>query len=421
MRKKTYAVKIGNIKIGGANPVAIQSMTNTDTADVSGTFQQIKELFEAGSELVRVTVNDQDAALAVPRIKEEMLKNGIEIPLIGDFHFNGHILLTKFADCAKALDKYRINPGNVGSAESHEYNFGLMIETALKYDKPVRIGVNWGSLDKKVLARLMDENREGGLRLYEPIGSGRGPSTDKEVLIEALVASALESAQLAEKLGMSADKLVLSVKTSEVQDVVTAYTKLAERCDYALHLGLTEAGMGMKGLIASSAALAILLQNGIGDTIRISLTPEPGAKRAKEVEACKLLLQTMGLRQFQPLITSCPGCGRTSSTYFMELTKRVNDYIAARMPDWQKNYRGVENLRIAVMGCVVNGPGESAYADIGIMLPGNNEGKSALLYIDGKCAQTLSGEDIAGQFIEILERYVGEKFKRQKSKSKTVT
>ncbi len=396
----SYLTQIGSLTIGGGHPIAIQSMTNTDTADVESTFGQIQALVQAGSELVRITVNTVEAAKAVVPIKNKMLKQAVYAPLIGDFHYNGHILLQKFPDMAQALDKYRINPGNVGAGKAHEYNFALMIEIALKYDKPVRIGVNWGSLDQELLTRLMNENAYSG-----------SPKTDKEVLLEAIVQSALESAVMAEKLGLSANRIILSVKTSEVQDVIKAYEMLAQRCSYALHLGLTEAGMGMKGIVASAAALAVLLQQGIGDTIRISLTPEPGASRTQEVEACKLLLQTMGLRQFQPLVTSCPGCGRTENTYFMELTKAVNQYIQNRMPVWKKNYAGIEKLKIAVMGCVVNGPGESAYADIGIMLPGKSEKPVALVYMNGHRQMTLEGEYIEKRFLEILEEFVESKYK----------
>lgn len=385
-RRKSQKVIIGNIEIGSGTPVAIQSMTNTDTSDVAATVAQAIELIDAGSELVRVTVNNEEAAKAIPNIKEALLKKNYDAPLIGDFHYNGHLLLTKFPECARALDKYRINPGNVGRG------FEIMIECALKNNKPVRIGVNWGSVDRGLLTKMMDENAQQ-----------KNPKSDQEVLLETLVQSALESAKHAERLGMAADKIVLSVKTSDVQHVIQAYQMLAERCDYALHLGLTEAGMGMKGLIASSAALGVLLQHGIGDTIRISLTPAPGESRTREVEACQLLLQSIGLRQFRPIVTSCPGCGRTGSDLFQHLTSEVNDYIRQKMPEWKRQHRGVENLKVAVMGCVVNGPGESRHADIALSLPGKSEEPMATVFVKGKLFKTLRGGDLGKEFLKILE------------------
>jgi len=402
MRHQTHNVQIGSVTIGGTNPVRIQSMTNTPTADVDSTYAQIVELIQAGSELVRVTVNDHEAAKAIPLLKAKMLKNGFNQPLVGDFHYNGHTLLSNHPECAQSLDKYRINPGNVGTKDAHDYNFRTMVEIAIKNNKPVRIGVNWGSLDQELFTKLMDENAKQ-----------KDPNSDKEVLYEAMVQSALNSAELAEKTGLPANKIVLSVKMSDVQDVVKVYEILASRSHYALHVGLTEAGMGAKGLIASSAALAILLQQGIGDTIRISLTPEPGAKRAKEVEACQLLLQTMGIRNFRPLVSSCPGCGRTSSTFYQTLAKKVNDHISQKMPEWSAQYSGIENLKIAVMGCIVNGPGESKHADIGISLPGKTEEPIAPVYIKGRQHQVLKGENIPTDFIQILEDYIQKNFSKK--------
>lgn len=401
-RRKSQKVLIGKIEIGSGAPVAIQSMTNTDTSDVTATVAQVIELIDAGSELVRVTVNNEEAAKAIPKIKEVLLKKSYDVPLIGDFHYNGHLLLTKFPECARALDKYRMNPGNVGSG------FEMMIECALKNEKPVRIGVNWGSVDRALLTKMMDENaKQKNLELRRDAGmKNMRPKSDQEVLLETLVQSALESAKQAERLGMSANKIVLSVKTSDVQHVIQAYKMLAERCDYALHLGLTEAGMGIKGLIASSAALGVLLQKGIGDTIRISLTPAPGESRTREVEACQVLLQSMGLRQFRPTVTSCPGCGRTGSDLFQHLTSEVNDYIRQKMPEWKQHHRGIENLKVAVMGCVVNGPGESRHADIALSLPGKSEEPMATVFVRGKLFQTIRGNDIGHQFIQILEKFI---------------
>ncbi len=400
-RRKTVEVKVGNVKIGGKNPVVIQSMTSTPTADVEQTFLQIVELIRAGSELVRITVNDLEAAKAVPLIKEKLLKNGYKTPIIGDFHYNGHTLLTMHPACAQALDKYRINPGNVGLKEAHEYNFRTMIEIALKYDKPVRIGVNWGSLDQELFTRLMDKN-----------GKLKNPKDDRAVLYEAMVQSALKSANEAQKIGLPSNKIILSVKMSIVQDMVHVYEMLSSRCDYPLHLGLTEAGSGAKGIVSSTAALSLLLQQGIGDTIRVSLTPEPGTARAREVEVSQLILQSLGIRNFRPMVTSCPGCGRTSSTYFQDLAKQVNDHITKLMPTWKKLYPGVEGLNIAVMGCIVNGPGESRHADIGISLPGKTEQPVAPVYIEGKQFTVLKGQNIPEEFLKILEEYVQNRFKK---------
>jgi (E)-4-hydroxy-3-methylbut-2-enyl-diphosphate synthase len=386
--RKSQKVSIGKVNIGGGESIVIQSMTNTDTGDIAPTVTQIIELSNAGSELVRITVNNEEAARAVPRIREELLKRGCDTPLIGDFHYNGHLLLKKFPECARTLDKYRINPGN-------EYDFDSMIECALRTGKPVRIGANWGSLDRALLTKMMDENAKS-----------RSPKSDQEVSIQTLVESARSSAKRAEKLGMPSNRMVLSVKTSEVQAVIQAYEALAKQCDYALHLGLTEAGMGIKGVIASSAALAVLLQKGIGDTIRISLTPAPGEPRTREVEACQLLLQTMGLRQFRPLVTSCPGCGRTGSELFQHLTEEVNEYIAERIPVWKRDRRGVENLKVAIMGCVVNGPGEARHADIALSLPGKSEEPMASVFVKGKLFKTLRSGNIGKQFVEILEEFV---------------
>jgi len=396
---KTGEVQIGNIKLGGENPVVIQSMTNTDTADVDSTYTQIIELIEAGSEMVRITVNSAEAAKAVPKIKERLLNNGHNQPLIGDFHYNGHILLTNHPECAKALDKYRINPGNVGLKEAHDYNFRTMVETAIKYNKPVRIGVNWGSLDQELFTKLMDENAKSA-----------NPKTDKEVLYEAMVQSTLNSAAQAEEIGLPKNKIVISAKMSDVQDVIQVNKMLAERSDYVIHLGLTEAGMGSKGVVASSAALAVLLQQGIGDTIRVSITPEPKTSRTKEVEICQQILQSMGIRQFKPQVTSCPGCGRTNSDFYQKLAQQVNNHITKKMPEWSQKHPGVESLKIAVMGCVVNGPGESKHADIGISLPGKTEKPIAPVYIEGQLHKTLEGQNIPQEFIEILEKYISNKF-----------
>ncbi len=385
--------------IGGGHPVVVQSMTNTDTADALGTAIQVKELTQAGSELVRITVNSPEAAQAVPYIREKLDQMGIATPLVGDFHYNGHRLLTEYPDCAQALSKYRINPGNVGSGSTRDDKFAQMIEIAAKNDKAVRIGVNWGSLDQKVLARIMDENHARAT-----------PWTAQQVMVEALITSALESAHAAEQIGLGADKIVISCKVSAVQDLIAVYQSLAQRCDYALHLGLTEAGMGSKGIVASTAALSVLLQQGIGDTIRISLTPEPHGKREKEVIVAQEILQTMGLRQFTPMVVACPGCGRTTSTFFQELADSIQTYLRAQMPIWKDVYPGVESMTVAVMGCVVNGPGESKHANIGISLPGTGETPVAPVYVDGERTVTLKGDGIATEFQAIVEAYVKEKY-----------
>lgn len=398
-RRSTETISINTIKMGEKHPVVIQSMTSTPTADIEATIKQIKELEDAGSELVRLTVNDFEAMEAIPEIAETLRQDGYKAPLIGDFHYNGHVLLSKYPESAHYLDKYRINPGNVGKKDKHDSNFSQMIEIALKNDKPVRIGVNGGSLDQELLTELMTQNAKLS-----------HPATAQEVFAEAMIQSALRSADFAMKMGMPKNKLVLSVKMSDVQHMVDVYQKLASRCDYALHLGLTEAGSSMKGVAASSAALAILLQQGIGDTIRISLTPEPGKSRAEEVNACKLLLQSMGLRYFMPMVTSCPGCGRTNSDKFIYLAQDVTQYIEENMPVWKKQYPGVETLTIAVMGCVVNGPGESKQADIGISLPGSSEAPSIPVYQDGDLLTVLKGDQIKEQFIEILNTYIKKRF-----------
>jgi (E)-4-hydroxy-3-methylbut-2-enyl-diphosphate synthase len=394
------AVRIGNVTVGGTNPIVVQSMTNTDTADVAGTAKQVAELARAGSELVRVTVNTPEAAAAVPRIRERLDMMGVGVPLIGDFHYNGHQLLEREPSCAEALAKYRINPGNVGFGRKRDAQFATIVEFALKYAKPVRIGANWGSLDQSMVAALMDENHARA----EPWDASR-------VAREALIRSALDSAARAEELGLARDRIILSCKVSGVQELIAVYRDLASRCDYALHLGLTEAGMGSKGIVASSAALAVLLQEGIGDTIRISLTPEPGESRTREVIVAQELLQTMGLRSFTPLVTACPGCGRTTSTLFQELAKKVQDHVRAKMPEWRMKYDGVENLTLAVMGCVVNGPGESRHADIGISLPGTGEAPAAPVFIDGEKAVTLRGENIAEEFVGLVEDYVARRYR----------
>ncbi|CAM1628252.1 4-hydroxy-3-methylbut-2-en-1-yl diphosphate synthase [Bartonella apis] len=399
-RRKSVAVNVGGVMVGGNNPVVVQSMTNTDTADVDATVAQVAALAKAGSELVRITVDRDESAAAVPRIRERLDKLGIGVPLIGDFHYIGHKLLAEFPDCAKALAKYRINPGNVGFREKRDKQFSEIIEFAIRYDKPVRIGVNWGSLDQELLTRLMDENAEKG-----------GPLSTDEVMHEAVVQSALISAHLAEEIGLGRDKIILSSKVSQVQDLVAVYTMLAERCDYALHLGLTEAGMGTKGIVASSAALGILLEQGIGDTIRISLTPEPGGDRRREVQVAEELLQVMGFRQFIPTVAACPGCGRTTSTVFQELAQKIQGDIRKNMPVWRKKYPGVEALNVAVMGCIVNGPGESKHADIGISLPGTGEMPAAPVFIEGKKVKTLRGANIAAEFEQMVAEYIEERFK----------
>lgn len=394
-RRHSRRVLVGGVAIGGGAPVVVQSMTNTDTADAAATAQQVAELARAGSELVRITVNSADAARAVPEVRERLERMGVQVPLIGDFHFNGHKLLTQFPECAQVLAKYRINPGNVGQGEKRDTQFATLIELACKYQKPVRIGVNWGSLDQELLARLMDENAK---RLE--------PREAKAVMFEALISSALDSARRAEALGLAHDAIVLSCKMSGVQDLINVYRQLAARCDYALHLGLTEAGMGSKGIVASTAALAVLLQEGIGDTIRISLTPEPGGDRTKEVLVAQELLQTLGMRAFTPMVTACPGCGRTTSTTFQELAASIQQYVRGKMPEWQLSHPGVENMTLAVMGCVVNGPGESKHANIGISLPGTGELPVAPVYVDGQKTVTLRGHRIAEEFQQIVDDYV---------------
>lgn len=401
-RRKSIPVKVGSVTVGGDAPIVVQSMTNTDTADADGTADQIEALHRAGSEIVRITVDREEAAQAVPYIKEKLLARGVEVPIVGDFHYIGHKLLTKYPACAEALDKYRINPGNVGFREKRDTQFSSMIETALEYDRPVRIGVNWGSLDQELLAHMMDEN-----------GKLANPAAASDVMHEALVVSAIENAKRAEDLGMGADKIILSCKVSEVQSLITVYTEMAKRGDYCLHLGLTEAGMGSKGIVASTAALAVLLQQGIGDTIRISLTPEPGGDRTEEVIVAQQILQTMGFRAFMPLVTSCPGCGRTTSTVFQDLAGKIQGYVRNRMPEWREDYVGVEEMQLAVMGCIVNGPGESKHADIGISLPGTGEAPSAPVFIDGEKRMTLRGEGLAEQFQQIVEDYVAQKYEKR--------
>jgi (E)-4-hydroxy-3-methylbut-2-enyl-diphosphate synthase len=394
-RRKSHAVMVGHVQVGGGAPIVVQSMTNTDTADIEGTARQTAELARAGSELVRITVDRDEAARAVPHIRDRLDRMGVSVPLVGDFHYNGHTLLNDHPACAEALAKYRINPGNVGFKEKKDRNFSSMIETALKFCRPVRIGVNWGSLDQALLTRLMDENHLSA----DPIDA-------RAVMHEAVVQSGILSAARAEELGMPANQIVISAKCSEVQDLIAVYRLLATRSEHALHLGLTEAGMGSKGIVASTAALGVLLQEGIGDTIRISLTPEPGGDRTREVLVAQEILQTMGLRAFAPMVIACPGCGRTTSTVFQELAQDIQFYVRDRMGDWRKEYPGFENLSLAVMGCIVNGPGESKHADIGISLPGTGELPSAPVYIDGRKTTTLRGENISQQFKDIVENYV---------------
>jgi (E)-4-hydroxy-3-methylbut-2-enyl-diphosphate synthase len=405
-RRKSRQVRVGRIAIGGGAPVVVQSMTNTDTADAEATTRQALELWRAGSELVRITVDSPAAAAQVARIRGQLDNLGCDVPLVGDFHFNGHKLLAQYPECAQALSKYRINPGNVGKGAKRDEQFAVMIETALKYGKPVRIGVNWGSLDPELLARMMDENGRG----IGKDGARAVTQSADEVLREALIVSGLESAAQAEKLGLPADQIVISCKVSGVQDLILVYRELARRCGYALHLGLTEAGMGTKGIVASSAAMAVLLQEGIGDTIRVSLTPDPGGDRTREVTVAQELLQTMGLRSFAPLVAACPGCGRTTSTYFQELAQSIQEFLRTQMQAWKQSYPGVEEMKVAVMGCVVNGPGESKHADIGISLPGTNEVPVAPVYVDGEKTVTLKGGRIAEEFQAIVERYVRENY-----------
>ena len=398
-RRDSVAVDVGGVSIGGGGPIVVQSMTNTDTADVDSTVAQVAALHRAGSEIVRITVDRDESAAAVPKIRERLLRLGHDVPLIGDFHYIGHKLLADHPACSEALAKYRINPGNVGFREKKDKQFAQIIETAIHHDKPVRIGVNWGSLDQALLTRLMDENHDRG-----------GPLSAQEVLREAIVQSALLSAELAEEIGLSRDKIILSAKVSQVQDLIAVYTELAKRSNYALHLGLTEAGMGSKGIVASSAALAIVMQQGIGDTIRISLTPEPGGDRTREVQVAQELLQVMGFRQFVPIVAACPGCGRTTSTVFQELAQKIQDDIRRNMPQWREKYPGVEQLNVAVMGCIVNGPGESKHADIGISLPGTGETPAAPVFVDGRKARTLRGDNIAAEFEQMVIDYVEERF-----------
>jgi len=403
-RRKSRSVKVGSVTIGGNSPVVVQSMTNTDTADIEGSVAQIASLARAGSEIVRVTVNNDESAAAVPHIRERLEARGIHVPLVGDFHFNGHKLLKAHPACAEALAKLRINPGNVGRGSKRDPQFAEMIEVACRYDKPVRIGVNWGSLDQDLLTRMMDEN-----------SSRSEPWPAIEVMREAIVVSALDSAKRAEELGLAGDKIVISAKVSGVQDLIAVYGNLAGRCDYPLHLGLTEAGMGSKGIVSSTAGIGVLLQRGIGDTIRVSLTPEPGGDRTQEVIVAQEILQTMGLRSFTPMVIACPGCGRTTSTYFQELAQKIQGHIRHRMPEWRKRHTGVEEMTVAVMGCVVNGPGESKHANIGISLPGTGEHPVAPVYEDGEKTVTLKGERIAEEFQDLVERYIERTFERKQA------
>jgi (E)-4-hydroxy-3-methylbut-2-enyl-diphosphate synthase len=395
VRRKSVAVNVGGVKVGGANPIVVQSMTNTDTADVPSTVNQTMALANAGSELVRVTVNTDEAARAVPKIVETLYKFGVRVPIVGDFHYNGHLLLKKYPDCAKALSKYRINPGNVNIGKKHDDNFRTMIEAAVEYDRPVRIGVNWGSLDGALLTRMMDENN----LLAEPLDA-------RTVTLNAIVVSALESAAAAERHGLGRDKIILSAKVSGVQDLIDVYRMLAAKCDYALHLGLTEAGLGAKGIVATTAALGVLLQEGIGDTIRASLTPLPNGDRTEEVIVSQQILQSLELRSFTPQVTACPGCGRTTSTFFQDMADQIQTYLRTQMPVWKQRYTGVEEMKVAVMGCIVNGPGESKHSNIGISLPGTFEEPVAPVYVDGKLSTTLRGDAIVAEFIELLNGYV---------------
>jgi (E)-4-hydroxy-3-methylbut-2-enyl-diphosphate synthase len=405
-RRSSVQVSIASVRVGGNAPIVVQSMTNTDTADIEGTAQQVKALARAGSELVRLTVNTSEAAAAVAPIRDRLAQMGVNVPLIGDFHFNGHKLLREHPSCAEALAKYRINPGNVGRGSKRDPQFVEMIETACRYEKPVRIGVNWGSLDQDLLTRMMDEN------------SARAePLTAQEVMRNAVVSSAVESAQRAEEIGMRHDRIILSAKVSGVQDLIAIYTALAARCEYPLHLGLTEAGMGSKGIVASTAGMSVLLQQGIGDTIRVSLTPEPNGDRTNEVIVAQEILQTMGLRSFTPMVVACPGCGRTTSTFFQELAQQIQSHIRHRMPQWRREYEGVEDMTVAVMGCVVNGPGESKHANIGISLPGTGERPIAPVYEDGEKSVTLKGDRIAEEFQDLVEKYVARSFVRRDSQS----
>ncbi len=398
-RRQSVTVKVGNVRVGSSAPVVVQSMTNTDTADVRGTIQQVAALASAGSELVRVTVNNDAAAAALPAIVEGLAKLGIDVPIVGDFHYNGHLLLKKYPECARALAKYRINPGNVSIGRKDDDNFRTMIECAVENQKPVRIGVNWGSLDQALLTRMMDENSKRAQ-----------PAEARDVMIEAMLVSAIESARAAERYGLRRDQIILSAKVSGVRDLIEVYELMAARCDYALHLGLTEAGMSMKGMVASTAGLAPLLLKGIGDTIRVSLTPKPGGDRTEEVQVAQQILQSLGIRSFAPQVTACPGCGRTSSTYFQELTQDIQAYVRDSMPIWRERYPGVEELKLAVMGCVVNGPGESKHANIGISLPGTFEDPKAPVYVDGRLMTTLRGDNIVNEFKKILDEYVAARY-----------
>ncbi len=398
-RRQTYAAKVGNVTVGGGAPVVVQSMTNTDTADIAATVAQVKELALAGSEIVRITVNNDAAAEAVPAIVAQLRKDHFDVPIVGDFHYNGHRLLKTYPDMAASLDKYRINPGNVGYKDKRDPQFSEMIEAAIHYNKPVRIGVNWGSLDQQMLARVMDENVAAG-----------SPKSNQEIMREALVRSCLESAQMAEALGMPSEKILLSAKVSKVQELVAVYRELAARCRYPLHLGLTEAGLGVKGIAATTAALSILLQEGIGDTIRASLTPEPGGDRTLEVRLCREILQSLGLRSFAPQVTACPGCGRTTSTYFQSLAQQIDSFLQAQMPVWKTKYPKAAEMEVAVMGCIVNGPGESKHANIGISLPGTGESPIAPVYVDGEKVATLRGDNIAAEFQQMVQDYVERKY-----------
>lgn len=397
-------MNVGDVIVGGDAPVVVQSMTNTDTADAASTTEQIAQLARAGSELVRITVDREESAQAVPHIRDGLAKMGVDVPIVGDFHYNGHTLLTKYPACAEALAKYRINPGNVGFREKRDVQFSTMVEVAIKYDKPVRIGVNWGSLDQELLTHLMDENANSAT-----------PKEATEITREAMIQSALLSAQRAEDIGLGADHIIISCKVSDVQDLIAVYADIADRCSYALHLGLTEAGMGSKGIVASTAGMAVLLQQGIGDTIRVSLTPEPGGDRSREVIVAQEMLQTMGLRSFLPLVTACPGCGRTTSTVFQSLASKIQTHIRENMPQWRDTYVGVEEMNVAVMGCIVNGPGESKHADIGISLPGTGEEPAAPVFIDGAKAMTLRGAGIAEEFQQLVDSYIDSHYEKRAS------
>jgi (E)-4-hydroxy-3-methylbut-2-enyl-diphosphate synthase len=409
-RRKTVAVQVGSVNVGGDNPIVVQSMTNTDTADVLATVNQVMALAQAGSELVRITVNTDDAARAVPKIVETLDKFGVRVPIVGDFHYNGHLLLRKYPDCARALAKYRINPGNVNIGKKHDDNFRTMIEAAIEFDRPVRIGVNWGSLDGALLTRMMDQNNQ----LADPLDA-------RSVTLNAIVVSALESAAAAERYGLARNRIILSAKVSGVQDLITVYRDLAARCDYALHLGLTEAGMGAKGIVASTAGLSVLLQEGIGDTIRVSLTPAPNGDRTEEVIVSQQILQSLELRSFTPQVAACPGCGRTTSTFFQEMAEQIQGYLRKQMPVWREQHPGVEEMKVAVMGCVVNGPGESKHANIGISLPGTFEEPVAPVYVDGRLVTTLRGDGIVDTFIGMMNDYVARTYAAEPDKELTAS